>query len=407
MAQTPCILYFIHCRYEIEDIKDIVGKISLNLKYDTLPFIRKDLVGIYSRMVELESRLALGSNDVLFIGIWAMGGMGKTTLARVVYYMVSKKFEACSFIKDVRENVKKKGLVPLQQQIFDDMEMDLKIKEEYEGALKMKERLCHKRILLVLDDVNELDQLKMLAGEHDWFGPGSRIIITTRDAHVLEAHGADGIYEVKGLGAKDALQLFSSKAFKEKHVPNDYLELTKHFVNYANCLPLALEVLGSFLIGKDILAWKDAFERLKEFPDRTVLRVLKISYDELHDTEKQIFLHIACFFNHKEKDHVLDVLNSLGLYPAIGVKELIDKSLLKIMDEDEHGDVKEEIVWMHDLLEEMGRDIVRHECLDDPGKRSRLWCYEDIENMLKKNKVRGYLENLSSFPTLLFNNIDI
>ena len=407
MAQTPCILYFIHCRYEIEDIKDIVGKISLNLKYDTLPFIRKDLVGIYSRMMELESRLALGSNDVLFLGIWAMGGMGKTTLARVVYYMVSKKFEACSFIKDVRENVKKKGLVPLQQQIFDDMEMNSKIKEEYEGALMMKERLCHKRILLVLDDVNELDQLKMLAGEHDWFGPGSRIIITTRDAHVLEAHGADGIYEVKGLGDKDARQLFSSKAFKEKHVPNDYLELTEDFVNYANCLPLALEVLGSFLIGKDILAWKSAFGRLKEFPDRTVLRVLKISYDELHDTEKQIFLHIACFFNHKEKDRVLDVLNSLGLYPAIGVKELIDKSLLKIMDEDEHGDVKEEIVWMHDLLEDMGRDIVRHECLDDPGKRSRLWCYEDIENMLKKNKVRGYLENLSSFPTLLFNNIDI
>ena len=55
-------------------------------------------------MVELELFLAIGSNDVRFIGVWGMGGMGKTTLARVVYHMVSKEFEAYSFIEDVREN---------------------------------------------------------------------------------------------------------------------------------------------------------------------------------------------------------------------------------------------------------------------------------------------------------------
>ena len=78
-------------------------------------------------------------------------------------------------------------------------------------------------------------------------------------------------------------------------------------------------------------------------------------------------MHIACFFNNQKKNYVLEILYIIGLYPIIGLnlKELANTSLLKIMNND--------IVWMHDLLEEMGRNIVHQECLDDPGKRSRLW----------------------------------
>nr|XP_023878374.1 TMV resistance protein N-like [Quercus suber] len=140
-------------RSEIEDIKDIVGKISLNLKYDAFPYITKDLVGIYSRMVGLESCLVVGSNDVRFIGIWGMGGMDKTTLARVVYYMVSKKFEACSFIEHVREKSEKDGLLFLQQKLIYDilMETNLKIKDEYDGALKiMNKELSNKSLLKIM-----------------------------------------------------------------------------------------------------------------------------------------------------------------------------------------------------------------------------------------------------------------
>jgi hypothetical protein len=62
----------------------------------------------------------------------------------------------------------------------------------------IKERLHLKRILLVLDDVDKLDQLEKLAGKADWFGLGSRIIITTRDKHLLRAHGVESIYPMKG-----------------------------------------------------------------------------------------------------------------------------------------------------------------------------------------------------------------
>ena len=390
---------FFHCRPEFQVIQEIVGWISLNLKYkyDAFAYITKDLVGMHSRLVELESYLALDSKDVLFIGIWGMGGMGKTTLARVVYHMVSKEFEARGFIEDVRKNFENYGCVPLQQKIIDDIlkDKDLKIEEEYDGVFKIRSRLSRKKILLVLDDVDKPKQLKMLSGERDWFGPGSRIIITARDKNVLEAHGVNEIYEVKGLIDENALQLFCWKAFRKKHVLDDYIELSNHFLKYASGLPLALEVLGSFLFGKNTVEWKTALERLQKFPYNAILQVLVISFNGLEEPQKEIFLHIACFFNNLKKDDVLQILDILGLYPKIGLKELTDKSLLKIMDND--------VVWMHDLLEKMGRNIVRQECLDDPGKRSRLWDYEDINEVLKKNKVRSYLENLSSFPTFMFN----
>ena len=72
-------------------------------------------------MLELESCLDVGSKDVRFIGIWTMGGMGKTTLARVVYHMVFKEFEAYSFITDDRELSKKHGLVFLLQKLVSDI----------------------------------------------------------------------------------------------------------------------------------------------------------------------------------------------------------------------------------------------------------------------------------------------
>ena len=84
----------------------------------------------------------------------------------------------------------------------------MKIEEEYDGVLKIKNRLCRKRVLLVLDDAHEVKQLRMLAGKCNWFGLGNRIIITTRDSHVLKAHRVNEIYEVKGLNDEDALQLF-------------------------------------------------------------------------------------------------------------------------------------------------------------------------------------------------------
>jgi hypothetical protein len=133
----------------------------------------------------------------------------------------------------------------------------LKIGNVDRGINLIKERFHHKRIFVVLDDVDDLKQVYSLAGNSEWFGLGSRVIVTTRDEHLLTGLGVYGKYKVEELNFEESLQLFSWHAFKMAHPIEDYLELSIGVVNYVGGLPLALEVLGSYLLGRSIIEWKN------------------------------------------------------------------------------------------------------------------------------------------------------
>uniref|UniRef100_A0A6N2LWN3 TIR domain-containing protein n=1 Tax=Salix viminalis TaxID=40686 RepID=A0A6N2LWN3_SALVM len=179
-------------------IKDVLNK--LDPKYIN---VATNLVGIDPLVQTIRDFLSTATDEVCMVGIHGMPGIGKTTIAKVIFNQLCYGFE---------------------------------------GMVLIKERLCHKRVIVVVDDVAQQCQQNALVGERSWFGPGSRVIITTNDERLLLK--VDRKFKVEELKRDASLQLFSWHAFRDNKPSKDYVELLNDVVDYCGGIPLALEVLA-------------------------------------------------------------------------------------------------------------------------------------------------------------------
>ncbi|XP_062020809.1 disease resistance protein Roq1-like [Rosa rugosa] len=291
------------------------------------------------------------------VGICGNGGIGKTTVAKAVYNSIVQNFEGSCFVATVGEISKAPGgLVQLQKTVLSEIlgEKDLEVTNVDKGINMIKRRLREKRVLIILDDVNQLDQLNNLAGGSDWFGRGSRIIITSRDKHLLVAHQVDRIYEVEGLNDDEALQLFSWYASPKSRLSSDYEELANKAVHYAQGHPLALVLLGSLLCGKHLDQWQTVLSVLdnkKRVSNKKILEDLKITYIALEEWKT-----------------VLGVLDSYKRVPSIKIEdpmfeELLQKPVLNI---------EETRIWMPDLMKKVMDEEPHNYRMQARSKRVRL-----------------------------------
>ncbi|CAM6012249.1 unnamed protein product, partial [Sphagnum balticum] len=278
---------------------------------------------------------------ISIIGLVGMGGIGKTILSKKIYHLFQEQYDKSSFLEDV----KSKNIEDLKKQLLQDLCgpkrncMEVVNSDDLKG---IEETMISKKVLVVIDDVDEKlinDLSKILAFQGK--NRKSNVIVTCRNWGILEGHlDPNGRFEVPYLNQKQAMELFLLHAFHNtKQVEKGFENIVEEIVEACAGLPLSLEVMGSFLHKKKsqdmqtrLKIWRGALIKLRTGNNldggiKDILwQSLEISYKDLDQLEKDMFLDIACYFGGLKEIIALRIWDSES--STLELQNLKDRSLV-------------------------------------------------------------------------------
>ncbi|CAM8922017.1 unnamed protein product [Rhodiola kirilowii] len=360
--------------YIIQELRKLVNTSRL--------YVPPYIIGRDSILYEINMWLQDGSTDVEVGLISGLGGIGKSTVAQIVYNHNKDLFDGCSFLADfTRKTTQFDGLSCLLEQVILDVtgKPGNKIHNVDKGINDVRALLCCRRVLLVLDDVHELKYHPDAFDDPEFFGTGSKIIITTRNEELRKVKLFKRKFKVSELNFKESKELLNEHAFIKDSLSQRQEELLNEFTKRCQGLPQALSVMGPLLRNETEEMWENLLKELEEYPDHEVFNVFKLSFECIDDKyTKDLFLYIACYFIGMDKEYSLKILGNCKLRPISGMEKLVNRCLLIIGYDGK--------LMMHQSIEEMGKGIARQEAIDEPERRSKLWSDRDSLSVLQNVK---------------------
>ncbi|KAH9687084.1 Disease resistance protein [Citrus sinensis] len=361
------------------NLKDEGCKLKSDVSYDPPPDIEaprggKDNEAFDSRKKVLQDVMeALKDDKLNIIGVYGMGGVGKTTLVRQVrkQVMENKLFDKVA-MAEVTEN-------PDHQKIQDKLASDLGIKFElneniFDRANRLRRVLKkEKRVLIILDNIwRELkfDEVGIPSGdvdEKDREDDQRRctIILTSRSRDLLcNDMNCQKIFWIDALSKEEALQLFE-KIVGDSTKISDFQSIANEIVEKCGGLPVALSTVANALKNKERYFWQDALNQLTRLDateihgmQANVYTTIKLSYDYLESAKAKSLFRLCGLYSEGDAIEVSDLLrygvgwdlfeNVYTLEEARSrVHRLIDnlKSSCLLLDGDAEDEVK-----MHDVI---------------------------------------------------------
>ncbi|KAF3788086.1 TMV resistance protein [Nymphaea thermarum] len=245
-----------------------------------------------------------------------------------IFDKVSHEFRYTSFISDIREEAKKhNGICLLQAKLISDIskETSVVIDTVNNGISAIRQKFGCKKVLIVLDDIDDTEQLDALVGDQNY---------------------------PKELKYPRSLKLFCLHAFKVSPPTSEFFGLSEKVAKVAGGLPLALKVFGSHFssINRVREIWEVELGKLQRHSHQKVVERLKISYDRLELTQKYVFLDVACFLIASSKEEALFFWEDH--YAADSEINALESKSLLTMDVDNR-------FRMHGRIQDMGRWIVK------------------------------------------------
>ncbi|KAL0760866.1 hypothetical protein Bca101_077016 [Brassica carinata] len=327
-------------------------------------------VGVELRLKQMEKMLYSMPGETFIVGVVGMHGIGKTTLATMLFEKRGSKFPRRLFLTVPKECEPEQLRSMFLKKLLEHLHVNISDETTHECV---KAELLQTKVFAVLDDVSDKKQLQILLGNLAWIKKGSKIVITTCDKSYLEGFAHD-TYFVPPLKNREAVQLFAYHAFYKQIYPSEtFLSLSRMFVDHSTGNPLALESLGSLLCGKDEACWEHELQKVRQSFNMKMGKVWRFSIKQLTEGQKDMFLDIVYFFKSEEEYFVRRLLDSENPEAVSEVRDLADKLLITISGGR---------VGIHDQLYALSKD------LGSPGER-KLWNYKDIIGYMKKSKQSG------------------